>query len=123
MQQRYPVLSAGSEVLPITNGTYQTDSQDTAQANNCQVYFQFFSDAAGTIPVTPTGGTIVVSASPIGSANFLAPSNSATINATACGTPNSTYTPPYFLGRISVGQVVFSGITGALTARVLFWRY
>lgn len=121
-QARYPVLFNGSEILPVSNGSFQTLSQLPCNADNCQVYIEFYSDLAGTIPVTPTSGTIQASASPMGN-NFLSPSNVSTINAIACSTPNSTYTPPYFWGRIAFGQVTFNSIVGAQSAKVIFWRY
>lgn len=120
--ERWPVLSGNSEVIPTTNGTLQTADMSTSQVDNCQVYLEFFSDSAGTVAVTPTGGTATCNGSPMGN-NYLAASNSSIINATACGTPNSTYTPPFFQGRMARGQVTFSGITGAAFARVTFWRY
>jgi len=121
-QKQYPVLSGTNPIIPVINGTYYTSDQSTSDANNCAVYLEFYSDAAGTIPVTPTAGTITVSASPLGN-NFLAAASSATVSAVACGTPSSTYTPPTFPGRIATGQVVLSGITGASYAKIIFWRY
>jgi len=121
-QKQYPVLSNGNPIIPITSGSYQTASQLTCDANNCQVYVEFYSDAAGTIPVTPTAGTVVISSSPLGN-NFLAPAANGTITASTCSTPNSTYVPPTIAGRIAVGQAVLSGITGANYAQIIFWRY
>ena len=118
----YPVLSSGSSVIPTTNGTYQTADQSTCDANNCAVYAEFFSDPAGTLPVTPTAGTVLVQSSPLGN-NFLTPTTNGTITATTCTTPNSTYVPPAIAGRIATGQVTLAGITGAAYARIVFWRY
>ena len=121
--QLYPVLTgAGSEILPTANATLTTESMAANPAQNCQVYLEFFSDAAGTIPVTPTAGTVTVQGSPMG-ANWLAPSNNGTVTANTVGNPLSTYTPPFFQGRMVQGRVTFAGITGAAFARVTFWRY
>ena len=60
-------------------------------------------------------------APPMGQA-WLAPSSGATINA-ADVKAVGTYTPPVFAGRMQQGRVTFAGITGAVTARVTFWRF
>lgn len=123
MNQLYPVLNvSGGEVLPTANGSFTTAPMASNPAQNCQVYAEFFSDAAGTIPVTPTAGTVSVYGSPMGN-NYLAPSNAATITAANAATPTSTYTPPAFVGRMVMGKITFAGVTGAAYARVTFWRY
>lgn len=120
--QLFPCLTPeGSPVLP-TNGIFYTASMAVNPAQNCQVYIEFFSDAEGTVPATPTGGVIQVQGSPMGN-NWLSPSNVPQLNATSVGTPVSGYTPPYFHGRMTQGRVGFSGVTGAPYARVTFWRY
>lgn len=124
MNERYPVLNGtGGEVLPIADATLYTASMyKPDQSNSTQFYIEFFSDADGLIPVTPTAGTIAVAGSPLGN-NYSPAGNVATITASQCSTPDSTYTPPLFVGRIVKGRISFSGITGALTARAAFWRY
>lgn len=120
---RYPVKTgAGSEILPTADATLFTDDIQAGLANNWQAYVEFFSDAQGTTPATPSGGTVTITARPM-SVNYLAAPNSAVINASACATPVSSYTPPLFTGRVSKGRVVFVGITGAAFARVTFWGY
>ncbi len=121
---QYPVMTVGgSSVIPTANGTLYTDTSMSANpAQSCQVYMEFFSDIAGTVPVTPTAGTISVMGTPMGN-NYLTPSGSASVNATACGSPTSSYTPPIFSGRMVQGSCTFAGITGAPYARVTFWRY
>jgi len=121
--ERWPVLTpAGSEVLPITDGIYYTAANiGGSSADNCQVYVEFFTDAAGTALATPASGTVSAQGSPMGQV-WLAPSSGATINA-ADVKAAGTYTPPVFSGRMQQGRVQFAGITGALTARVTFWRY
>lgn len=121
--QLFPVLNgSGGEVLPTANGTFYTASVSTNTSPNCQVYIEFFSDASGLTPVTPTGGTVTLAASPMGN-NYLPASNGAVVQAIAVSTPDSTYTPPVFNGRIAFGKATFAGITGAAYARVTFWRY
>lgn len=121
--QLYPVLNgSGGEILPTANGTLLTDSMSANPSQSCQVYIEFFSDAAGTVPVTPSAGTVTVQGSPMGS-NWLAPSNGGVIQANTVGSPVSTYTPPFFQGRMAQGRITFAGIAGASFARVTFWRY
>lgn len=119
---RFPVLSGASEVLPTADAILMTGDMSASQAQNCHVYMEFFSDAAGTIPVTPTAGTIAAQGSPMGS-NWLAPSSGSSINATDVATPLSAYSPPVFTGRMTKGRVTFAGITGAAFARITFWRF
>lgn len=121
--ERWPVLTpAGSEVLPVTDGVYFTSgNMGGSQADNCQVYVELFSDADGTILASPSAGTIKPEGAPMGGV-WLAPSSGATINA-ADVKAVGTYTPPVFSGRMQQGRVTFAGITGAITARVTFWRF
>jgi hypothetical protein len=119
----FPVLTlAGGEVLPTANATYYTLSMDYPQAQHCQVFAEFFSDAAGTIPVSPTGGEVKCWVSPMG-INYVTAGNAASIKAIDCGTPLSNYVVPLFYGRAEMGRIEFSGITGAPYARVNFWRF
>ena len=121
--ERWPVLApGGGEVLPVTDGVYYTASNmGGSQADNCQVYVEFFTDAAGTVLASPSAGTIKPEGSPMGQA-WLAPSSGATINA-ADVKAVGTYTPAVFSGRMEQGRVTLAGITGALTARITFWRF
>lgn len=120
--ERWPVLSpSGSEVLPVTDGIYYTADMSASQNNNCQVYIEFFSDAAGTVLAAPSAGTATVAGTPMGEA-WLAPSSGSPVNAVDVKLA-ATYTPPVLTGRIQKGRVQFAGITNAATARVTFWRY
>lgn len=120
--ERWPVLTpAGGEVLPVANATLYTGDMSASSASRCQVYVEFFSDASGLVPVTPTAGLMSAEVSPMGS-GWMASSNHNVINAADAGVA-ATYEPPYFEGRAKQGRTTFSGITGAVTARVTFWRY
>ena len=121
--ERWPALALdGSEVLPVANGTYYTSAgMGASQGVHCQVYVEFFSDAAGTIPATPSAGTVSARGSPMGNV-WLASSTGETINAADAG-PDGDYTPFVFNGRMEQGRAVLNGIAGALTTRVTFWRY
>lgn len=120
--ERFQVKTAGGlDVLPVANATLYTDAMNTSTSGECQVYIEFFSDAAGTIPTTPTAGTVTAQMSPMGSV-WLGASNYGTVNAADAGV-NGAYTPPCFNGRADRGRVILSGITGAVTARITFWRY
>ena len=122
-RERWPVLAPnGSEVLPVTDGIYYTKADMGAStADNCQVYIELFTDAAGTVLANPSAGTIKPEGSPMGQA-WLAPSSGATVNAADVKSV-STYTPPVFFGRMERGRVTLAGITGAVTARITFWRF
>lgn len=121
--ERWPVLAPnGSEVLPVTDGVYYTKaSMGASTADNCQVYVEFFTDAAGTVLANPSAGTIKPEGSPMGQV-WLAPSSGATINA-ADVKADGAYTPAIFSGRMEQGRVTLAGITGAVTARITFWRF
>lgn len=119
------VMSGNNVVLPVANATLYTPTVTPLEANkysNWQFYIEFFSDAAGAVPATPTTGTIDVAATPIGN-NFLTASNVQTIQANTCSTPTSTYTAPAAAGVFLQGRIVLTGITGAAYCRATFWRY
>ena len=120
--ERWPVLTpAGGEVLPVANATLYTGDMSASSASRCQVYVEFFTDAAGTVLASPSAGTVSAQGTPMGEV-WLAPSSGATINA-ADVKAVGTYTPPVFTGRMRQGRVTFAGITGAVTARITFWRF
>ena len=121
--ERWPVFApGGGEVLPVTDGVYYTGSNmGGSLADDCQVYVEFFTDAAGTVLASPSAGTVSAQGTPMGEV-WLAPSSGATINA-ADVKAVGTYTPPVFTGRMRQGRVTFAGITGAVTARITFWRF
>lgn len=121
----FVVDNGGNTVVPVSAATFYTPAvtpQDANQYDNWQFYIEFFSDAAGTVPVTPTAGTITVNASPLGN-NYLAASNTQVIQANTCSTPDSTYTPPAAEGMLTRGRITLAGITGAQYFRAVFWRY
>lgn len=119
----WPVLTPdGSDILPITDGLYYTGANmGTSTADNCQVYIEFYSDADATVLAAPTAGEIYAQGAPMGKV-WLASPTGQSINA-ADVKEIGAYTPFSFYGRMQQGRVGFAGITGALTARVLFWRY
>lgn len=117
MAMIYPAKSGSSVVLSTTGGPFFTDLMSGDHALFA-CYVEFFSDAAGTIPVTPTAGTVTISGSPMGN-NYL---TLGTITATAAATTESTYTPVLYNGLVQIGRVAFSGVTGAAFAKVTFWR-
>lgn len=117
----YKFMTAGeSEVLPVNGGPYYTDEM-SADYGYGAVYVEFFSDAAGTVPATPTAGDVIADASPMGNL-FMASGNVSKILAVNAGTA-PMYEPPVFEGCAIKGRLTFSGITGALTCRAIFWRY
>jgi hypothetical protein len=125
MARRYNFkTTSGSSVLPVTNGDYFTDSLDPS-FNDGQVYLEFFNSAsdAGTFTnaVTPTSGTITVSASPLGNA-FLRDVSGVTISASTVSVPNATYTPPIISGAAVSAKVTLTGIVGATHCRVVIDR-
>lgn len=125
MGRRYNFkTSAGSSILPVTDGDYFTDILDPSY-NDGQVYLEFFGSADDardfTNAVTPTGGTIVVNGSPLGNV-YIRDSNSETINATTVSAPDGTYTPPIIAGTAVQARVTFSGIAGATHCRIVIDR-
>lgn len=117
MAMIYPAKSSASVILPTGAGPYYTDPMSGDHALFA-CYVEFFSDAAGTTPVTPTAGTVTISGSPMGN-NYL---TLGTITATAAATTESTYTPVLYNGMVRLGRVSFTGVTGAAYAKVTFWR-
>ena len=113
------MTDGGSEVLPTAGGPYFTEDM-SADWPRGQVYVEFFSDAAGLIPVSPTAGDVIAEASPMGNL-FMASGNVSKILAANAGSP-PMYEPPTFDGCAIKGKLTFSGVTGALTCRAIFWR-
>lgn len=125
MTKRYNVKTTqGSSILPVANGEYFTDQMSPSQSAG-EVYLEFFNSSADagnlTNAVTPTGGTITASGSPIGNI-FIRDAQETTINAAEVSSPDAAYTPPLISGVAVRGKVVFAGITGATHARVIFAR-
>lgn len=113
--------NADKTVIPVANGTFYADAESLdGNYNYAQVYFEFYSDANGETPVTPTAGTLTVAGSPLGN-NFIRNSGSVVINASDCQTPDSSYTPPELFGAITAAKVVVNGVTGAAYFRAKLW--
>lgn len=124
MAKTYHVLSNGSRELPVADGTYTTLSSDNFQMDKNYddgIMVIAFQDSNGQ-PVTPTAGTIVAEMSPIEGQWHGPSSGDATIAATEVIAGSATYDIPRFEGKAIAGRVTFSGIAGATTARVEFWR-
>lgn len=115
----YSFRHNGSTIIPTANASILCETMRGDHAN-CQFFIEFFSDAAGVIPVTPTGGTITVQGSPMGN-NFVN-GNAKPLRAIDCGTPISVYQPPYFTGAMVGARMVLNGITGAAFCRAWMVR-
>lgn len=120
MAMPYKFMTAGgSEVLPTNAGPYYTDEM-SADWPTGQVYVEFYSDAAGTVPVTPTAGEVFAAGTPLGHV-YMSAGNVGSILAINAGT-EPMYEPTTFEGCVIKGRLTFSGITGAPYARAVFWR-
>lgn len=113
------MTAGGAEVLPVAGGPYYTDEM-SADWTRGAVYVEFFSDAAGTIPATPTAGDVIAEATPMGNV-YMASGNVSKILAINAGT-QPMYEPPSFDGCAIKGRLTLSGIAGAATCRATFWR-
>ncbi|BAN16828.1 hypothetical protein X848_gp18 [Edwardsiella phage PEi21] len=101
---------------------YTTVRSMTSEWGQAIVYFAFFSDAACTDQVTPTGGTITVTGAPWYE-TYLEPSNgNGVIQASTVSIGKGTYTPPTFVGMLLTVKVDVAGITGANYMRATVWR-
>jgi len=112
----------GRIVLDATSAEFFYTDITKGLTSQSEVYIEFFSDVDGNTPVTPTGGTVTIEASPMGN-SYLEASNDSVVDATEVGADTSTYTPPQLDGLIERGRLKFEGITGALTARVILYRH
>jgi hypothetical protein len=111
--------AGGSEVLPTNGGPYYTGEM-SADWPRGQVYLEFFSDAAGTIPVTPSAGEVITEGAPMGNMYLAAGNVSSILAASVGGSP--MYEPPSFDGCVIRGRLAFYGVVGAPYARAIFWR-
>lgn len=112
---------SGSTILPVADVSYFTQELTTG-ATNAEVYFEFYSDATGETPATPTAGTITVSGSPLGN-NYLAASSDNVVQATQVEAGDSSYTPPVLDGLTVRARITLSGITGATHMRAVLFKY
>lgn len=112
---------AGTTILPVTDTSYFTEDL-TVGSTESEVYFEFYSDSAATTPVTPSAGTITVSASPLGN-NYLAASSNSTVQASSVETPNSSYTPPTVDGLSVKARITLAGITGATHMKAVLFKH
>ena len=112
---------SGNTVFATSNGNYFTEDLRIGVAN-AEIYYEFYSDAAGTTPVTPTGGTIVASGTPLGN-NYLEAGQNATTQASQVEVGDSTYTPPVLDGLVIKARVALSGIAGAAYMRATLYKH
>lgn len=117
MANLFSAKSGTSFVVPTT-GTHLTDLM-SGDYGLCRVYVEFYSNAAGTTPATPTAGTVTLEVSPVG--NVWLPLDNAT-PLPAAMVAAGTYDAPTHHGMATRGRVTFTGIVGAAYARVIFWR-
>ena len=117
----YEFKSGNDTVLPTIDGEYFTGVMYT-DYTQADVYFEFYSDADGTMPVTPTAGTISIAGSPMGNA-YLAASTNPVVSALGVSHPNATYEPPTIDGRSVKARITLSGITGAAYMRAIVYKH
>lgn len=125
MGRRYNFRTAGgSSILPVADGDYFTNLLDPSY-NDGQVYLEFYnsSDDARdfTNAVTPTAGTIVINATPLGNV-YIRDSDSETITASTVSSPDGTYTPPVIAGSAVRARVTLDSIAGATHCRIVLDR-
>ena len=108
------IESGGSEIIPVANGTYYTDSKkgDVSLMHKRSIFFiQFYN--ASMVPVVPTAGTAVPEMSPFAQ-QWLSASNNDTASVSAL---SADYEPFIFEGPALGGRVTIAGITGAVYAK------
>lgn len=119
MATRHQITNNGSPFLPVSSQTTTYNSAALgADADKMDVYVQFFN-ASGAV-VTPTAGTVNVYGSPFQGQYLLAdnsPITASQVNAGIAG-----YTPATIYGLCDSVQVVFSGITGATSAKAVIYK-
>ena len=113
------MTAGGLEVLPVSGGPYFTEEM-SADWTRGTVYIEFFSDADGLVPASPTAGDVVAEGTPMGKL-FMASGNVPKILAVNVGT-SPLYEPPVFDGCVIQGRLTLNGVTGASTCRAIFWR-
>lgn len=117
MAQLYNAKNGTAHVVP-TSGSFITDEM-SGDYGTCRVHVEFFSDALGKVPATPTAGTVSLEVSALGNV-FVPMDNAVPLPATMIAA--GTYDAPSHHGMATRGRVTFSGIVGAAYARVVFWR-
>lgn len=101
---------------------FLSDLINYEQGTYCEIYVEFFSDQGLTIPVTPTAGTINVTASPLGNV-FLKPSGSQQIQAVDVAFPDGTYSPIIIDGLITRAKISVTGIAGASYMKAVIFNH
>lgn len=119
MAKQFYFYSGDTTLIPVADGEYFTKLMDTGTSiGACAIEFL---DADGETVVTPTGGTITFTSSPIGE-QWHEPSNgNGVINAVDVG-PTPNYTMPTFNGPVIKSKMTLNGITGATYVRAYHWR-
>lgn len=120
---KYFKTSTGEIILPTDDGTFFTDTAAPVYANH-QFYIEFFADDTATTPVSPAGGTITVSGSPLGNI-FIGASTTTSdvINAVDVTFPDASYTPVLFFGAVLNIKMTLDSIAGAPFCKAVLFSY
>ena len=110
----------GTTILPVSDTSFFTQEL-TIGATDAEVYLEFYNDAQGQTPVTPTAGTITVSGSPLGN-NYLAATGNV-IQADQVEAGDSSYTPAVLDGLTVRARITLAGITGATHCRAVLFKH
>lgn len=125
MQNEFSFTDAHHEDSPIIDVTIDGDHYTKHMPSHFStgiIYFAFYEDKECKHPVTPTGGTITCTGTALGEV-YLEPSKgTGIINASDVGYIFGNYTPPMFLGKMSVFRIVTKDIKGANYLRAIAWR-
>jgi hypothetical protein len=115
--------SNGGIALDVTSdGEFLSDLINYDQGSYCEIYFEFYEDEALQIPASPSAGTIISSATPLGEV-FLLAANNSTVSAVDVSYPNATYEPPIIDGLVRRAKVSVSGIVGASYMRAVLFNH
>jgi hypothetical protein len=120
MSERYYYKNpSGGVIIPVADGDFFTDLMGADYRLFEQSSIEFYSDAEGTLKVTPTAGTVTVSGSPDDSSYFTI--DNGTFNAADAYLASRTRPNAQLL--MIKSKLSLAGVAGANYFKAFTWRY
>lgn len=117
-KREYFKTADGSSLIPVADGDFYTDLMSASYEKAIQSSIEFYSDAAGTVKVTPTAGTVTVTGTPNDSSYYSI--EDGTFDAADAYLISRV--KPNAIGCMTKAKITLSGVTGAAYVKAFMWR-